>query len=81
MKKRYTKKLPEYDEIEFDEEAVLEMTKTFRKQRKVPTSIALEPETISQLKKVAEKNQVPYQALMRSLIIDGLKRLIKKKAA
>ena len=81
MKKRYVKNLPEYQEVEFDEKAVLEMTKAYRKQRKIPTSIALEPDTIALLKNMAEKNKMPYQALMRSLILDGLKKFTKKKIA
>ena len=41
MTKRYAKSLPEYDEVEFDEEAVL---KSRRVGRKMPTSVSLPPE-------------------------------------
>lgn len=44
MKKKYAKSLPEYDEIEFDEEAVLNSRKI---RRKMPTSISLSPEALS----------------------------------
>jgi len=72
MKKKYAKSLPEYDEVEFDEEAVLNSRKI---QRKMPTSVSLPPEIVEELKKVATKKGIPYQVLMRSFIIEGLQRL------
>jgi predicted DNA binding CopG/RHH family protein len=72
MKKRYAKSLPEYDEVEFDEEVVLNSRKI---HRKMPTSVSLPPEIVEELKKVAIKKGIPYQVLMRSFIIEGLQRL------
>ena len=72
MKKKYAKSLPEYDEVEFDEKAVLNSRKI---QRKMPTSVSLPPEIVDELKKVATKKGIPYQVLMRSFIIEGLQRL------
>jgi predicted DNA binding CopG/RHH family protein len=72
MKKKYAKSLPEYDEVEFDEEAVLNSRKI---HRKMPTSVSLPPEIVEELKKVATKKGIPYQVLMRSFIIEGLQRL------
>lgn len=74
MTKRYAKSLPEYDEIEFDEEAVL---KSRRVGRKMPTSVSLPPEVVEELKLIAEKKGIPYQVLMRSFIIEGLEKLKK----
>lgn len=48
--------------------------------KKVPTSIALDPDFIKELKKEAADRGIPYQILMRMFIIEGFKRL-KKKAA
>jgi len=77
MKKKYAKSLPEYDEIEFDEEAVLNSRKI---GRKMPTSISLSPEVVKELKYIAEKKGIPYQVLMRSFIMEGLQRLKDKKS-
>jgi hypothetical protein len=74
MKKRYAKSLPEYDEVEFDEEAVM---KSQRVGRKMPTSVSLPPEVVEELKFIAEKKGIPYQVLMRSFIIEGLEKLKK----
>jgi predicted DNA binding CopG/RHH family protein len=72
MKKKYAKSLPEYDEVEFDEKAVLNSRKI---QRKMPTSVSLPPEIVEELKRKANKKGIPYQVLMRSFIIEGLQRL------
>jgi predicted DNA binding CopG/RHH family protein len=49
--------------------------KRFKDSRKKPTSVALDESTIQELKKVAEKQGIPYQVLIRVFILDGLKRL------
>jgi predicted DNA binding CopG/RHH family protein len=72
MKKRFAKSLPEYEEVEFDEESVLNSKKI---RRKMPTSISLPPDIVEELKKIAAKKGIPYQVLMRSFIIEGLERL------
>ena len=64
--------MPEYDEVEFDEESVLNSKKI---RRKMPTSISLPPDIVEELKKIAAKKGIPYQVLMRSFIIEGLERL------
>lgn len=74
MTKRYAKSLPEYDEVEFDEEAVI---KSRRVGRKMPTSVSLPPEVVEELKMIADKKGIPYQVLMRSFIIEGLEKLKK----
>ncbi len=74
MKKRYAKSLPEYDEVEFEEESVMKSSKV---GRKMPTSVSLPPEVVEELKFIAEKKGIPYQVLMRSFIIEGLEKLKK----
>ncbi|MEN9722448.1 MAG: CopG antitoxin of type toxin-antitoxin system [Pseudomonadota bacterium] len=44
-----------------------------------PTSVALDETTIHELKKLAAKQGIPYQVLIRVFILDGLDRM--KKAA
>ena len=72
MTKRYAKSLPEYDEVEFDEEAVLNSRKV---GSDLPTSVSLPPEAVEELKAIAEKKGIPYQVLMRSFILEGLQKL------
>ena len=45
--------------------------------RKVPTSVALDPRFVAELKKEAEARGVPYQILMRMFIIEGFQRMKK----
>jgi predicted DNA binding CopG/RHH family protein len=45
--------------------------------KKVPTSVALDPRFVAELKKEALTRGVPYQILMRMFIVEGLQRLKK----
>ncbi len=77
MTAKYVKESgPEYDELEFDYEASKAAQKRLMK-RKMPTSLTLPPEVVDELKAIAEKKGIPYQVLMRSLVIEGLARLKK----
>ena len=76
MTKKYAKSLPEYDNIEFNKDKVLESRKI---RRKMPTSVSLPPEVVEELKSLAQEKGIPYQVLMRSFILEGLKRM--KEAA
>lgn len=78
MKKSYAKSLKEYDKtFTLDSNKILAAMKRFKDLKKKPTSIALDEKTILELKKIAEKQGLPYQVLMRVLILDGLDRLKK----
>lgn len=74
MEKKYIKSLPEYEKIEFDNDAVLNGRKV---GRKMPTNISLPPEVVEELKKVAIKKGIPYQVLMRIFIMEGLEKIKK----
>lgn len=67
-----------YKNIEFDKKSAL-AARRLLKSKKKPTSIALEEETIEELKELAAEKGIPYQVLMRSFILEGLKK--SKKAA
>ncbi len=73
----YIPSLPEYEEVEFDVEKVLEARNRIRSARKMPTSVTLPPEVVEELKAIAAKKGIPYQVLMRSFIMEGLERLKK----
>ena len=45
--------------------------------KKVPTSVALDPRFVVDLKKEAAIRGIPYQILMRMFIIEGFQRLKK----
>ena len=80
MKRSYTKSLKEYEgHLDLDAAKILEAMKRHGRDRKRPTSVALEESTIRELKAVAAKQCIPYQVLIRAFILDGLDRI--KKAA
>ncbi len=75
MKRTYVKSLKEYEgDSQFNEKKLLDAAKRLKNSRKLPTSIALEKETVRELKSLADERGVPYQVLMRMFIIDGLKK-------
>ncbi len=79
MKNKFAKNKKEYRDIEFEKDKVLKGRKKIR--RKMPTSISLAPETVEELKEIAEKKGIPYQVLMRSFILEGLEKIKSEKAA
>lgn len=74
--------LPEFEgEIIWDEHGsriLSKMLRDSRKNKKTPTSVALDPQTIQSLKELAEKKGIPYQVLMRSFILEGLDKAKKE---
>ncbi len=80
MKKSYAKSQKEYDQaFELDSDKILAAMRRHRESKKKPTSVALDETTIQELKKLAAKQGIPYQVLIRVFILDGLDRM--KKAA
>ncbi|MCB0341274.1 MAG: hypothetical protein H6626_09725 [Pseudobdellovibrionaceae bacterium] len=78
MKKSYAKSKKEYDEsFQLDADKILAAMKRFKNSKKKPTSVALDETTILELKKIAEKQGLPYQVLIRVFILDGLERFKK----
>ncbi len=73
MKPTYVKSAKGYASTSvFEGKKILAAAKRLKKSRKLPTSIALEESTISELRALAEWRGVPYQVLMRMFILDGL---------
>lgn len=62
-----------YEEVSFEEEKVLKARRESLAKKK-PTSIALDESTIEELKKLAKHKGIPYQVLMRSYILEGLRK-------
>jgi predicted DNA binding CopG/RHH family protein len=70
----YVKNESEYEKVSFDSvriKAVMKRTSP----RKQPTSVALDPQLIEELKAEASARGVPYQVLMRMFIVEGFTRL------
>lgn len=66
-----------YEKVEIDSKAVKSAYDKRKKLKKFPTSINLEEDTVAELKAIAQKKGVPYQTLMRMMIVEGLEKLRK----
>lgn len=62
-----------YKELIFEEEKSLAARREMQAKKK-PTSVALDEKTINDLKALAADKGIPYQVLMRSYIIEGIKK-------
>jgi len=71
----YVKNKKGYGKVEFDTQAIKKAYDKRKKAKKFPTSINLPEEIVAELKAIAQKKGLPYQALMRMLIIDGLEKI------
>jgi len=71
----YVKNEKGYKNVKFDAKAIKEAYAKTKAKKKHPTSINLPEEIVLELKALALKMNVPYQTLMRRLIIEGLAKL------
>ncbi len=75
MAKSQVKNDKVYRNNKYDEKAIVAAYKKKKREVKFPTSIALDKTTVALLKDIAQKKGIPYQALMRMLILEGLERI------
>ena len=68
-----------YSKVTFEAKKVKAAYKKLKATRKHPTSINLSEDTVADLKRLAAAKGIPYQTLMRMLVLEGVERL--KKAA
>ncbi len=73
----YAKSEKSYETIEIDAKAIKKAYDKRKKTKKFPTSISLSEDTVAELKVIAAKKGLPYQTLMRMLIVEGLEKLRK----
>ena len=73
--RRYVKNEVEYRQARFEPAKIKAAMVRARGPRKKPTSVALDPALIEELKAAARSRGVPYQVLMRMFIIEGFRRL------
>jgi predicted DNA binding CopG/RHH family protein len=64
-----------YSKITFDAKAIKDAYAKSKTRKKHPTSVNLPEEVVTELKALALKMGVPYQTLMRRLIVEGLEKL------
>ena len=72
---RYVKNESEYGKVSFEAARIKAAARKTRASRKQPTSVALDPQLIAELKAAAKARGVPYQVLMRMFIVEGFDRL------
>jgi predicted DNA binding CopG/RHH family protein len=72
---RYVKNESAYGKVSFESAKIKAAVRRTRESRKQPTSVALDPQLVAELKAEAKARGVPYQVLMRMFIIEGFKRL------
>ncbi|MBI3535424.1 MAG: hypothetical protein HY072_08095, partial [Deltaproteobacteria bacterium] len=68
----YVKNENGYNKIKFNAKAVKEAYSKSKTQKKHPTSVNLPEDVITKLKRISLQMGVPYQTLMRKLIVEGL---------
>jgi predicted DNA binding CopG/RHH family protein len=73
----YAKNEKAYQKVEFDAKSIKRAYDKRKKAKKFPTSVSLPEEVVAELKAIAQKKGVPYQTLMRMLIVEGLEKLRK----
>ena len=71
----YVKNEKGYEKVKFNAKAIKEAYAKAKTKKKHPTSVNLPEEVVTKLKSLALKMDVPYQTLMRKLIIEGLDKL------
>jgi hypothetical protein len=73
----YVKNDPAYGKVTYDRKKVRATAARLKKVRKQPTSVALDPAVIRELRRQALQKGIPYQVLMRMFIVEGLRNLKK----
>jgi len=76
---QYVKSESGYRQVTFEPKKIRAAMKKGRGPRKRPTSVALDPELIDQLKSEARARGLPYQVLMRMLIVEGFRRFRRRR--
>lgn len=71
----YVKNEKGYGKVKFNAKAIKEAYAKSKNTKKFPTSINLPEEVVAELKAIALKMGVPYQTIMRKLIVEGLEKL------
>lgn len=76
---KYVKNKRGYEETEFEASKIKDAMRRRKGVRKMPTSVALDPDLVEAIKEEAERRGIPYQIMLRMFIVEGFNNL--KKAA
>lgn len=71
----YVKNEKGYGKVKLNAKAIKDAYSKAKTKKKHPTSVNLPEEVVTELKALALKMGVPYQTLMRRLIVEGLAKL------
>lgn len=71
----YVKNEKGYTKVKFNAKAIKEAYSKSKTTKKHPTSVNLPEDVIAELKALALRMGVPYQTIMRKLIVEGLEKL------
>ena len=71
----YVKNEKNYGKLKFNAKAIKEAYAKTKTTKKYPTSVNLPEEVVAELKAIALKMGIPYQTIMRKLILEGLEKL------
>jgi predicted DNA binding CopG/RHH family protein len=71
----YVKNEKGYSKVKFDAKAIKDAYAKTKSKKKHPTSINLPVEVVTELKALALEMDIPYQTLMRKMIVDALAKL------
>jgi len=72
---RYVKNESDYKRVSFESKKIKAAMRRAKASRKMPTSVALDPQLVTELRAEARARGLPYQVLMRMFIVEGFKRL------
>lgn len=71
----YVKNEKGYSKVKFNAKAIRDAYSKNKKKKKHPTSVNLPEDVIAKLKALALRMGIPYQTIMRKLIVEGLEKL------
>lgn len=71
----YVKNEKGYKNVKFNTKAIKEAYSKSKATKKHPTSVNLPENVVAELKAIALKMGIPYQTIMRKLIVEGLDKL------
>jgi predicted DNA binding CopG/RHH family protein len=66
-----------YKNVTFEADKIKTAYRKLKSKKKHPTSINLSEETVAELKHLAAERGLPYQTLMRMLVLQGIESLKK----
>ena len=70
-----------HDPEEFEDGLAEEIVLALKPRRKVAVTLRLDASLLAAIRRIADEESVPYQALTRALIVQGVSRLQRARGA